>query len=182
MAIANARTGLPAIGLEAPGPTWEERVARWVLRRERPIDPPVEFADIFAAAAGLFPSAQLQPDFEKMTVAIWSRFSMLALPHRSDETLSWTFVAGLRALGFGARILQTAFQEAPGGAQFIEAAPVDQPGVLQLFGPTGEIAEPPDPTGSPVFAVPVAEQNAYIEIVGWLLAHDALGGAVTMEN
>lgn len=182
VAMANARTRLPTAALEAPGPAWEERVARWVLRRERPIDPPIEFADIFAAAADLFPASQLQPDFDVMTVAMWSRFSMLAFPHRSDETLSWTFVAGLRALGFGARILRMAFQEARSGKQFVEGAPSDQPGVLKQFGTTGEIAAPPDPTGPPVFAVPVAEQDHYIEVVGWLRANDALGATVIMES
>ena len=181
-AIGNARTRLPTVGLEAPRSTWDDRVARWVLRRERPINPPVEFVDIFAAAAGLFPVTHLRPDFETMTVAMWSRLSMLAFAHRSDETLSWTLVAGLRALGFGARILQTAVQEAPGGKQFVEAAPADRLGVLYLFGTTGEIAGPPDPTGPPVFAVPVAEQDNYIEIVEWLVGKGAFGAAVTMES
>lgn len=175
-AIDAARSRLRNLPQMPAGPsTWQERTARWVVRRERPVDPPINYLDITEAAKGSFPAGMLRPDLDAMTVAEWSRFSRDAFTNR--EWASWAFGAGLRALGFGQRILQEA-----GAEGFADGAPPDQPGVLFVFSPGGEFLAPPESTGAPVFAVPKAERDSYIEVVAWLTERNAFGGSAIEEG
>jgi len=181
-AIAAKRDRLqPIFGGEAapvPGPgDWPQRVTRWLLRHERPVDPPIGFADLAAAVADSFPAADLRPDPEMMTIAEWSRFTKNAFAHRASEEHWWAFAAGLSALAFGQPILGQS-----GSVEFVQGAPHDQPAVLLTFSAAGEIVTPPDPAGPPVLAIPIDDREAYAEMVLWLLERVAFGGMAVKED
>jgi hypothetical protein len=156
----------------APLNVWERRVARWLLGRQRPVDPPIYESDIMEAATGKFPASDLRPDFDSMTITEWSRFTMMAFGCRGIDEQAWMFVAGLRALGFGQQVLQAA-----GGGRFAAVdPPPDQPGLWQVFAPAAELVGPPNPDGIPMFFVPKAEETAYIPVEAWLTENGALAG------
>ena len=168
------QTGLLAGPNQAAAPdAWQERLARWLLHRARPVDPPIGYHDLVQAAAGAFPAADLRPDFDTMTITEWSRFANTALAQRE----TWAFAAGLRALGFGQGVLAAA-----DAGRFAEGAPPDRPGLWMVFAPNAEIVAPPDPAGIPVVFVTAQDESAYQALKDWLTDNDALAAEARKED
>lgn len=75
----------------------------------RPIVDPLSFQYLVGAAAGIAPASFMRRDLRRMTAADWSRLCLAGFPTGTDARAPlWCFVAGLRALGFGSRILTEA--------------------------------------------------------------------------
>jgi hypothetical protein len=106
--------------LDPPGPVYgpDRAVRIWVAAAERVSDHfnrgssalvPLYYDYIVGAAAGAPPGSALRHDLRQMTAADWSTLCLAGYPRARDrEGPLWAFIAGLCALGFNRRILQSA--------------------------------------------------------------------------
>jgi hypothetical protein len=172
--VRYTREELRENGLTRPPPEhdaparWRQRVSAWL--GARPIDP-IDYGDLVHAAAVNRPiQSALRPDLDRMTVAEWSEFCMLAFTEPLVSPYRWGVSAALCALGFGREAVVAA-----GDREFEAGASAGGVGVIRVYEAADKWpAVPPDRAQQPVFAVPFADRIHYADLAKWLTEHKFL--------
>ena len=184
--------GLLLLGGPPAWPWWADRM-RAYLELDASVGKP-RYVDIMYAAADRPPGNCFRRDLDRMSVAEWSKLCVLAFPSTPPSTVPvWAFVAGLRALGFGSRLLRDAagFLSDKRGkptepwypALIDTAAESPPPGfILVMREDATSIAATADyrpervgeRTGTPVLALPESQLDLYSDALAWLKEHGAV--------
>lgn len=154
------------------------------------VNRPTAYDDMLLAASGCAPGTLFRTVMSEMTVVEWSRVVLAGLPGAPDppfRPLLWALVGGLRALGFdGGLLLRLAkdddweWDEADRSAAraMAQDAPPRPAGVMHVY--AEEDPNPASPptlgAGKPILALGSADQERYMEGLGWLRSLGALEG------
>lgn len=167
------------IMLERRWAAWRDRLVDFSSLKVAPVPP--SYDDMLLAVLERPPGSLFRTMLSQMTVVEWSRVVLAGLPKGDEASVApiWALVAGLRALGFDARLLsfiadQKDLAETPAdaaaAARIATAAPTRPRGVIHLHAQgQAEPAVPPDPAAKqPLLAIGPEDADAYKEGLGWL--------------
>ncbi len=181
--LARARSGYdPDIAKSAIWDAWHTRLVNWFQQPNAPLNPAIGYADIVFAAADRLPSRALRPDLNQMSAAEWSQFATLSFD-LTNETPIWAVQAGLRALGFGRRLLSSPPLQAED--PIAADAGNDQPGTVLLYAGDATVVTAPQGaprSGLPIFAVPWNSPDASATLLVWLRGNGGVADEVVERD
>lgn len=177
------RSPLRRVQPEEIAARWYPRFVNWFQGLPGLVEPAHAYVETVLTAAERLPNSLLAHDLNRMSSADWSRFAEAMFQHR-DLMPSWIVAAGLRALGFGHRVLTA--PPLRSDAQIAQDAAEDRPGTLFIRrdDPDSIALEPQNGprAGDPVFVVtwPLSEEANRLVI--WLQDLDAIENVVVEDG
>lgn len=184
------RQSTPRLGkslIAAAWARWQDRIVAFVRDGTSVIEPAF-YDDIVCCAAQAGPGPLFRRDLKSMNWLEWSELCLSGHPE-IDKTPPWTFVAGLRLLGFGVGTIEAAasLSSQVNGSMVREltarAPKTEVQGVVVVALEEDSVGlSPISSVDRPVLILPKSKLDTYIAAIDWLSSQEAVKAVFDEER